>query len=235
MFEFLKKYLRNNKSLEEVNCENKQEEDNLENKQEENNLENKEVISPGEDSFEQDFEIKDLKKSKYILKEDAGIMAQSLPFPCEHENVIPQTILQIRKDLVTDPDQVAEFINLAHCDLFKVMEEAFNYQVEVNDPCGGPGTITGETLLKEIVLVLDVHYSVLLFDTITSQKVYDGQVESLTAFCLYKIVPFDEEVIVNEDDFELVFDTTLTRLPDIPGVNFYMYKVEGTVDLVQIP
>lgn len=226
MFEFLKKYFRKNKSLEEVNCENKQEE---------NNLENKEVISQGENSFEQDFEIKDLKKSKYILKEDAGIMAQSLPFPCEHENVIPQTILQIRKDLVTDPDQVGEFINLAHCDLFKVMEEAFNYQVEVNDPCGGPGTITGETLLKEIVLVLDVHYSVLLYDTITSQKVYDGQVESLTAFSLYKIVPFDEEVIVHKDDFELVFDTTLTRLPELDGVDFYMYKVEGKVDVVEIP
>lgn len=226
MFEFLKKYFRKNKSLEEVNCENKQEE---------NNLENKEVISQGENSFEQDFEIKDLKKSKYILKEDAGIMAQSLPFPCEYENVIPQTILQIRKDLVTDPDQVGEFINLAHCDLFKVMEEAFNYQVEVNDPCGGPGTITGETLLKEIVLVLDVHYSVLLYDTITSQKVYDGQVESLTAFSLYKIVPFDEEVIVHKDDFELVFDTTLTRLPELDGVDFYMYKVEGKVDVVEIP
>lgn len=226
MFEFFKKYFRKNKSLEEVNCESEQEE---------NNLENKEVISPGGDSFEQDFEIKDLKKSKYILKEDAGIMAQSLPFPCEHENVIPQTILQIRKDLVTDPDQVAEFINLAHCDQFKVMEEAFNYQVEVNDPCGGPGTITGETLLKEIILVLDVHYSVLLFDTITSKKVYDGQVESLTAFCLYKIVPFDEEVIVNEDDFELVFDTTITRLPELDGVDFYMYKVEGKVNVVEIP
>lgn len=226
MFEFFKKYFRKNKSLEEMNFENKQEE---------NNLENKEVISPGGDSFEQDFEIKDLKKSKYILKEDAGIMAQSLPFPCEHENVIPQTILQIRKDLVTDPDQVAEFINLAHCDQFKVMEEAFNYQVEVNDPCGGPGTITGETLLKEIILVLDVHYSVLLFDTITSKKVYDGQVESLTAFCLYKIVPFDEEVIVNEDDFELVFDTTITRLPELDGVDFYMYKVEGKVNVVEIP
>lgn len=226
MFEFLKKYFRKNKSLEEVNCESKQEE---------NNLENKEVISPGENSFEQDFEIKDLKKSKYILKEDAGIMAQSLPFPCEHENVLPQTILKIRKDLVTDPNQVAEFINLAHHDLFKVMEEAFNYQVEVNDPCGGPGTITGKTLLKEIVLVLDVHYSVLLFDTITSMKIYDGEVESLTAFSLYKIVPFDEEVIVNEDDFELVFDTTLTRLPDIAGVDYYLYKVEGTVDVVEIP
>ncbi|SFI92455.1 hypothetical protein SAMN02910355_0139 [Terrisporobacter glycolicus] len=226
MFEFFKKYFRKNKSLEEVNCESEQEE---------NNLENKEVISPGGDSFEQDFEIKDLKKSKYILKEDAGIMAQSLPFPCEHENVIPQTILQIRKDLVTDPDKVAEFINLAHCDQFKVMEEAFNYQVEVNDPCGGPGTITGETLLKEIILVLDVHYSVLLFDTITSKKVYDGQVESLTAFCLYKIVPFDKEVIVNEDDFELVFDTTITRLPELDGVDFYMYKVEGKVNVVEIP
>ena len=235
MFEFFKKYFRKNKSLEEVNCESEQEENNLENKQEENNLENKEVISPAGDSFEQDFEIKDLKKSKYILKEDAGIMAQSLPFPCEHENVIPQTILQIRKDLVTDPDQVAEFINLAHCDQFKVMEEAFNYQVEVNDPCGGTGTIIGETLLKEIVLVLEIHYSVLLFDAITSKKVYDGQVESRTGFCLYKIVPFDEEVIVHEDDFELVFDTTLTSLPELDGVDFYMYKVEGKVDVVEIP
>jgi len=226
MFEFFKKHFRENKSLEEVNFENKQEE---------NNLENKEVVSQGEDSFEQDFEIKDLKKSKYILKEDAGIMAQSLPFPCEYENVLPQTILQIRKDLVTDPNQVSEYINLARYDQFKVMEEAFNYQVAVNDPCGGSGTITGETLLKQIVLVLDVHYSVLLFDTVTSMKIYDGQAESLTAFSLYKIVPFDEEVIVNEGDFELVFDTTLTRLPELDGVDFYMYKIEGTVGVVQTP
>ncbi|WP_434797418.1 hypothetical protein [Terrisporobacter vanillatitrophus] len=226
MFDFLKKYFGKNKSRDEINYENKQEE---------NNLENKEVISQGENSFEQDFEIKDFKGPKYILKEDAEIMAQSLPFPCDHVNYLPQTILKVRKDLVTDPDGLSIYINLAHWDQFKVMEETFTYQVEVNDPCGGPGTITGETLLKEIVLVAELHYSVLIYDNITKIKVYDGEVEARTGFCLYKIVPFDEEVIVNEDDFEAEFDTTLTRLPDLDGVDYYLYKVEGTVKIVEKP
>lgn len=160
-------------------------------------------------------------------------MAQILPFPCDYVNYLPQSILKVRRDLVVDPDAVGSYINLARCDQFKVMEEAFTYQVEVNDPCGGPGTITGETLLKEVILVSELHYSVLLFDSITRNKVYDGDIEAITGFCLYKIVPFDEEIIVSKDDFEPVFETTLTRLPELDGVDYYMYKVDGTVKSVK--
>lgn len=224
MFDFLKKYFGKIESRDEINYETKEDE---------NNLEDKEISSKEVNSLELDFEIKDFEEPKYVLKEDVEIMAQTLPFPCDYVNNIPQSILQVRKDLVTDPDAVSVYINLPHLEQFKVMEEAFNYQVEVNNPCGGTGTITGEALLKEIILISELNYSVLIYDTVTSGRVYAGEVDSKTGFFLYKIVPFEEEVIINKDNFEPQFDANITRLPDVDGLDYYMYKIDGTFKLVE--
>ena len=225
MFDFFKKYFGKIESQDEINYETKVKE---------KNLENQEISSKEVNSFESaDFEIKDFEESKYVLKEDVEIMAQTLPFPCDYVNHLPQTILQVKKDLVTNPDAVSSYINLPHIEQFKVMEEAFTYQVEVNNPCGGTGTITGEALLKEIILVSELNYSVLIYDNITRGRVYAGEVESRTGFFLYKIVPFEEEVIINQDNFEAQFETTITRLPDIDGLDYYIYKIDGIFKLIE--
>lgn len=224
MFDFFKKYFGKIESRDEINNETKENE---------NNLEDKEISSKEVNSLGLNFEIKDFEEPKYVLKEDVEIMAQTLPFPCDYVNNLPQSILQVRKDLVTDPDAVSSYINLPHFEQFKVMEEAFNYQVEVNNPCGGTGTITGEALLKQIILVSELNYSILIYDTITSGRVYSGAIESRTGFFLYKIVPFEEEVIVNQDNFEPQFETTITRLPDVAGLDYYIYQIDGTVKLVE--
>lgn len=227
MFDFLKIFRSKKKGLDNMDLDNKQESKNL---TDDENLEAKYV-----ESFELDDNVSVLNKPKYILKEDFNIMAQALPFPCNNVNVLDQTILKIRKSLITDPDEVDRYINLAYIEDFRVMEEAFVQQVQVNNPCGGDEPIVGEALLKEVILVGGVNYSVLLYDSVTKQKVYDGEVQASTAYSLYKIVPFNEEVTVDENNVTPIFSTTLTRLPELEDVIYYMYKVDGTVTLEVTP
>lgn len=227
MFDFFRVFKLKKKNLNNMDLDNKQENENL---NDDENLEEKYV-----ESFESKDSISVLSKPKYVLKEDFNIMAQALPFPCNNANVLDQSLLKIRKGLITDPDQVAEYINLIYIEDFRVMEEAFVQPVEINNPCGGEGTIVGEALLKEVVLVGGVHYSILLYDNVTNRTVYDGVIESNTAYSLYKIVPFNQDVTVDINNVQPVFNTILTRLPELEDLSYYIYKVDGTVTLQVTP
>lgn len=168
-----------------------------------------------------------LDDEKYIIKEDAKIMS----IPCDYKNVLPQALLKIDKSLIQDPDAVAAYINLSHFDSVDTIEEGVIEYPEIENPCG-TGTIVGQAYLEKVIIVGGVSYSILLYDTTGLQNVYTGEVEYKTAYSLYKVLPLGQEVVIDPAQLRAVFTTELKRLDDIPGVNYYLYTVDGTVDLV---
>ncbi|MEW9080212.1 hypothetical protein [Terrisporobacter glycolicus] len=166
------------------------------------------------------------KVPKYILKEDAKIMS----IPCDYQNVLPQSLLKIDKTLITNPDNVAVYINLGHLDSVDTIEEGVIDYPEVQNPCG-EGTITGQAYLEKVILVGGVNYSVLLFDTVTKTKIYAGDIQYKTAYSLLTVLPLGVEPKIDTSLVKPVFFTKLTRLQDLEGVDYYLYTVDGTVEL----
>lgn len=166
------------------------------------------------------------KVPKYILKEDAKIMS----IPCDYQNVLPQSLLKIDKALITNPDNVAVYINLGHLDSIDTIEEGVIDYPEVQNPCG-EGTITGQAYLEKVILVGGVNYSVLLFDTVTKTKIYAGDIQYKTAYSLLTVLPLGVEPKIDTSLVKPVFFTKLTRLQDLEGVDYYLYTVDGTVEL----
>ncbi|WP_343337967.1 hypothetical protein TPELB_33710 [Terrisporobacter petrolearius] len=164
---------------------------------------------------------------KFILKEDVKVMS----IPCDHKNYLPQALLRIDKKLITDPTKVAVYVNLSHFDNVDSLEEGVIEYPEIENPCG-TGTIQGQVYLEKVIIVAGVHYSLLLFDTVTQEKIYDGEIQFLTAYSLYKVLPLYTEVEIDPTKLEAVFTTTLSDPIDVPGVDYYLYTVEGNVELV---
>lgn len=164
---------------------------------------------------------------KFILKEDVKAMS----IPCDHENHLTQALLKIDKRLITDPTKVAAFVDLSHFDNVESFEEGVIVYPEVQNPCG-TGTIQGQAYLEKVIIAAGVHYALLLFDTVTMRKVYDAEVEFLTAYSLYKVLPLGEEVVIDPAKLEVKFNTILSAPMEVEGVDYYMYTVDGTVDLV---
>lgn len=154
-----------------------------------------------------------------------------MSFFCDYDNNIPQMLLKIDKNLITDPDNVAIYINLPHIDSIEALTQSVVTYPEIENPCG-EGTITGQAYLQQIVLVAGVRYSILLYDSITMNKVYDGEADSVTAYSVLGVQPLGTEVDIDPRLVTPEFDTVLTRVPDVEGVDYYLYTVEGTVNLL---
>lgn len=180
---------------------------------------------------EEPIKVQDIEQPKFIIKEDAKIMS----IPCDHKNVLPQALLKIDKKLITNPDNVAIFVNLSHLDSVDTIEEGYKEVINIKDPCGGDGYIQGEVYLEKVILIGGVHYSILIFDSVTMNKVYDGEVEFLTAYTNIGVYPFGEEVEVDPAKVTAEFTTVLTKLDDIPGVDYHLYTVDGEVELKVLP
>lgn len=152
---------------------------------------------------------------------------------CDYENVIPQSILKINKKLISDPTSVDIYINAVSFDGVQALGEGVIETPEIPNPCG-TGTITGEVYLKKVFIVAGVHYSVLIFDKVTRQNIYDGDLEFMTAYSLYKVVPLEEEVVIDPSRIQADIKPVLTKLEDLDNVDYYLYAVDGTIDLVYV-
>lgn len=154
--------------------------------------------------------------------------------PCEITNDLNQAILKVPKHVIT-PEQlaaVAATVNLGHLNNQEFLDVAFKYTKEIENPCGG-GTIQGETLLKAVVIVATVDYSFILYDSITKALVYDGVQDAITAYSVYDIIAFDEQKIPTSVTPNFTI-TKFEQLPDNPELAYYMFVIEGTVDLVGV-
>lgn len=152
---------------------------------------------------------------------------------CDYKNVIPQAILKISKDLIGPDEKVGVYINVINLDGVQALEESFIQETEVPNPCG-TGTITGELYLKKVFIVAGVHFSVLIFNENTKQNIYDGDLEFMTAYSLYKVVPLEEKVEIDPARLTASIDTVYSKLEDLNDVKYYLYKVDGTVNLIYV-
>ncbi len=192
--------------------------------QEESGLENTEVRKS--DVVEATDAVEATNVSKYILKEDAKIMS----IPCNYQNNLPQALLKIDKTLISDPDNVAVYVNLGHLDSVDTIEEGVIEYPEVQNPCG-EGTIVGQAYLEKVMLVGGINYSVVLYDSVNMTDIYAGQEQYKTAYSLLTVLPLGVEPVIDTTLVKPVFDVTLTKLPDVEGVDYYLYTVDGTVEL----
>lgn len=156
--------------------------------------------------------------------------------PCEITNNLKQAVLKIQKNLITE-EQLANLgvsINLGHIDEYQVLDVAFKYTYEIDNPCGGK--IPAEALLKAVVLVGSVHYSWLLYDKTTEKVVYDGAADSVTAYSIYDIVQFDDQDVRPTNVTAKFTPGPLTKLDVVndPDLDFHLFTVNGTVDIVAI-
>lgn len=156
--------------------------------------------------------------------------------PCEITNDLKQSILKVEKHLLT-PEQLERIgvtINLGHIENNEVLDVAFKFKYDFPNPCG-VGTVPGETLLKAVVLVGTVYYSWILYDTITNEIVYDGTADAITAYSVYDIVQFDEDS--RPTSVTAKFSPgTLNKVDviDDENLDFYIFRVTGTVDLIGV-
>lgn len=154
--------------------------------------------------------------------------------PCDITNNLTQAILKVPKHVITQEqlNNIAVTINLGHINNYQVLDVAFKYIQEIENPCGS-GTISGEALLKAVVLVGNVGYSWILYDGLTKSIVYDGVQDAVTAYSVYDIIKFDQED--RPTNVTASFKTTVfEQLPEDPTVEYYLFKVEGTVDIVAV-
>lgn len=155
--------------------------------------------------------------------------------PCDITNNLSQGLLYVEKHAITPEqlDNIGVTVNLAHIENYEVLDVAFKYNYDVPNPCGG--TVPGEALLKAVVLVATVHYSWLLYDKVTKEIVYDGIPAWTTAYSVYDIVKFDEDVRPTNVTAEFT-PGELTRLDvvDDPNLDYYIFTVNGTVDLIGV-
>lgn len=154
--------------------------------------------------------------------------------PCEITNNLNQALLKIPKHIIT-PEQlntVKANINLGRVDNQEFLDVAFKYSKEIDNPCG-EGTIQGEALLKAVVIVSTVGYSFILYDSITKKVLYDMVQDTITAYTVYDIIPFEE----NKRPTTVTPEFTITKfelLPDDPSLDYYVFLVEGIVDLIGV-
>lgn len=155
--------------------------------------------------------------------------------PCDITNDLNQGLLYVEKHLITQ-EQLANIgvtINLAHIENYEALDVAFKYNYDVPNPCGG--TVPGEALLKAVVLVATVHYSWVLYDKVTKAIVYDGVVGATTAYSVYDIVKFDEDVRPTEVTTKFnPGELTRVNVIDDPNLSYYIFTVNGTVDLIGV-
>ncbi len=156
--------------------------------------------------------------------------------PCDITNNLKQAILKVDKSLITQEqlERIGIIVNLGHIDNYEVVDVAFKYNHEIQNPCG-EGTVLGEALLKAVVLVGAVSYSWILYDTITNEIVYDGMQDSVTAYSVYDIVKFEEDVRPKNVTAKFT-PAKLTKVDviDDENLDFYIFKVSGTVDIVGV-
>lgn len=84
--------------------------------------------------------------------------------PCDITNNLKQVILKVDKKLVAKENlgNIGVSLNWGNIDNYEVLDVEFKYKHEIPNPCRD-GTITGETLLKVVVLVGLVNYSWVLY------------------------------------------------------------------------
>lgn len=156
--------------------------------------------------------------------------------PCDITNNLKQAILKVDKSLITQEqlERIGVIVNLGHIDNYEVVDVAFKYNHEIQNPCG-EGTVLGEALLKAVVLIGSVHYSWILYDTITNATVYDGTHDAITAYSVYDIVKFEENI--RPTDVTAQFTPAQLSKVDViddENLDFYIFKVSGTVDIVGV-
>lgn len=149
---------------------------------------------------------------------------------CDRKNILTQAILKVDKKLITNPQMINIYINAVHFDSVDTIEEGYKDYPSIKNPCGGPD-IQGEVLLEKVILVAGVHYSILIYDINSSIIVYDGAEEYVTAYTNLAVLPFGVEAEIDKDSVTAKFEVKWEQLPDIQGVDFYLYKVEGYVEL----
>jgi hypothetical protein len=156
--------------------------------------------------------------------------------PCEITNNLKQTILKVNKNLINidQLDNLGVAINLGRIENYEVLDVTFKYNHEISNPCG-TGTVTGEALLKAVVLVGTVQYSWILYDKLTNKHVYDGESDAITAYSVYDIVKFEENVRPTEVTAKFTIDP-LRRVEviDDENLDFYLFKVGGIVDIIGV-
>lgn len=203
------------------------------------NLEINEIPQSVESEDAKDKDIKDIENNliKNIkIERMVSSMGDTIKIknsnPCEITNKLNQALLKIPKHLVTTEqlDAVKATVNLGHVDNQEFLDVAFKYSKEIDNPCG-EGTIQGEALLKAVVIVSTIGYSFILYDSITKEILYDMVQDAITAYTVYDIIPFEEDKRPNT----VTPQFTVTRfelLPDDPVLDYYVFLVEGTVDLI---
>lgn len=149
---------------------------------------------------------------------------------CKQNNKLPQSILKINKSLVPADNPVEVYARVINFEGIEAIGEGFIDNPEIPNPCG-EGTITGEAYLKKVIIVAGVHYSIILFDAVTKREIYDGDVEFKTSYLLYKVVPLEAEVVIDPKKIDAQIETTLVKLDDLEGVDYYLYRVDGDIIL----
>lgn len=189
-------------------------------------------VNESEEDGVKDSIIKNLKVERMSNNMDDMIKIKGSN-PCDITNELNQAILKVPKHLApADLSEIKSVVNLGHIDNHENLDVAFKYTQNIPNPCGA-GTIEGEALLKAVVIVATVGYSILLYNDVTKEQVYDGVQDAITAYSVYDIIPFDE----NKSPTDVGAEFTITKfeqLPDNPELDYYMFVIEGTVDLVEI-
>lgn len=156
--------------------------------------------------------------------------------PCDITNNLKQVILKVDKKLVAKENlgNIGVSLNSGSIDNYEVLDVAFKYNHEIPNPCGD-GTITGEALLKAVVLVGLVNYSWILYDTITNKVIYDGTKDAITAYSVYDIVKFEDNVEPTTVEAKFT-PNELSKIDviDDENLDFYIFKVSGTVDIIGV-
>ncbi len=157
--------------------------------------------------------------------------------PCDITNKLNQVVLKVSKKLVSKDNlsNIAVSLNSGRVDDFEVLDVAFKYNHEIPNPCGD-GIITGEALLKAVVIVGLVNYSWILYDTITNEIIYDGTKDTIMAYSVYDIVKFEDNSIKPASVEAQFTPNELSKVDviDDENLDFYIFKVSGTVDLIGV-
>lgn len=192
-------------------------------------LDSLEYISADLDSYN---EIANYKIERIDSSMSGNIKIQNTN-PCDITNNLNQAILKVSKHLITQPDMLAQiqpYINLGHLDNTEVIDVTFNYNTTIPNPCGGDDLV-GEALLKAVVIVSTVNYSILLANNTSIPSIYDGVEGAITAYSVYNIIPFEQSD--RPTNVNSVFEiTNFEQLPDNPALDYYMFAIDAKVDLI---
>lgn len=151
---------------------------------------------------------------------------------CSYENVLQQDVFKILKEDTPDINLISTMVYRPKILDYKILSEPYTEEIEIDDPCGTGQKIKVQAELKKIIVVASVSYDILLLSNDDQPDLYDGGINFITAYDIYKTVPLEEDV---PEDLNIVPEFTLEVTRIIPenddDVDYYLFAVDGKVDL----